>query len=174
MSVTSKPGSKYAALHDHLRRRAEERVELSLAEIEALLGEPLPESARKGTAFWSNRQGGLQSAAWLGAGYRVTHVDLDRRRVRFERRKRSSARLSAGGGRWDGEMVRTLRDRLGLSQAALAELLGVRQQTISEWETGTYAPTRASSKHLDLVAERSGIAYGGRQKRPIDKTSDTV
>ena len=153
-----KPGSKYAALFEYLRRQAGPVVDLRLTEIERITGELLPASARRGAAFWSNRQGGWQSSAWLAAGYRVTRVD--RRRIRFERpRPRPPLRKPGGEGRWDGEAVRALREHLELNQDQLAELLGVRQQTISEWETGIYAPSRGRSKHLDLVAERSGFEY---------------
>jgi DNA-binding transcriptional regulator YiaG len=48
---------------------------------------------------------------------------------------------------------------MDLSQAELAERLGVRQQTISEWETGVYQPKRAMSRLLTLVAERAGFPY---------------
>ncbi len=40
--------------------------------------------------------------------------------------------------------IRALRRRSGMSQADFARHLGVRQQTISEWETGRYAPRGAS------------------------------
>ena len=43
-----------------------------------------------------------------------------------------------------GAWIRELRERSGLSQAAFASRLGVRQQTVSEWETGRYAPRGAS------------------------------
>ena len=162
-----KAGSKYAALYEYLQRRAGPTVEMSLAAIEALIGGPLPASARRGAAFWSNRQGGLQSAAWLSAGFEVTRVDLRRRRVRFERpRPRPRPARAAGQERWDGAAVRALREHLDLNQDGLAELLGVRQQTISEWETGLYAPSRGRSKHLDLVAERSGFDYGTEDSHP--------
>jgi hypothetical protein len=162
-----KPGSKYAALYEHLRRQASSSVEMSLAAIEALLGGPLPASARRGAAFWSNRQGGLQSAAWLSAGFKVTRVDRRRQRVRFERpRARPRPSRVAGQPRWDGAAVRALREHLDLNQEGLAELLGVRQQTISEWETGLYAPSRGRSKHLDLVAERSGFGYKTEDSLP--------
>jgi DNA-binding transcriptional regulator YiaG len=48
---------------------------------------------------------------------------------------------------------------MGLSQSQFAEELGVRQQTISEWETSAYEPNRATSKHLNLVAEKAGFKY---------------
>jgi DNA-binding transcriptional regulator YiaG len=58
-------------------------------------------------------------------------------------------------GRWDAGRIRELRRTLQLSQQAFAEELGVRQQTVSEWETGMYAPRGASARLLDLVAEHA-------------------
>lgn len=60
---------------------------------------------------------------------------------------------------WNSERVRALRYHLGLTQTALAEELGTRQQTISEWETGMYRPRGASSTLLSIVAERAGFRY---------------
>jgi len=60
---------------------------------------------------------------------------------------------------WDAGRVRALRRHLGLSQAALSSELGVRQQTVSEWETGLYRPRGAAARLLTLVAERAGFAY---------------
>jgi DNA-binding transcriptional regulator YiaG len=66
-----------------------------------------------------------------------------------------------GEGRpvWDAQRVRALRRHLALSQAQLAQDLGVRQQTISEWERGRYRPRGASARLLTLVAERTGFRY---------------
>jgi DNA-binding transcriptional regulator YiaG len=61
---------------------------------------------------------------------------------------------------WTPTDVRGLRRSLRLSQRALAEELGVRQQTVSEWETGVYRPRGASARLLDIVAERAGLSYG--------------
>lgn len=60
---------------------------------------------------------------------------------------------------WDSERIRTLRQHLGLTQRGLADELGTRQQTISEWETGMYKPRGASSTLLTIIAERSGFGY---------------
>jgi len=60
---------------------------------------------------------------------------------------------------WDGQRVRALRQHLKLTQAKLAEELGTRQQTISEWETGMYKPRGTSATLLTFVAERSGFKY---------------
>ena len=69
-----------------------------------------------------------------------------------------------GGYRWDAKSVRGLRRHMELTQAGLADELGVRQQTVSEWETGVYRPRGASEKLLSMVAERSGYAYRARRQ----------
>jgi DNA-binding transcriptional regulator YiaG len=61
---------------------------------------------------------------------------------------------------WDARSVRALRRHLELTQEELAGELGVRQQTVSEWETGAYRPRGASDRLLTIVAERAGFAYG--------------
>jgi len=60
---------------------------------------------------------------------------------------------------WDSERIRTLRRHLGLTQRELADRLGTRQQTISEWEKGMYRPRGASSTLLSIVAEQAKFAY---------------
>ena len=60
---------------------------------------------------------------------------------------------------WDAKRVQRLRGHLDLTQQELADELGVRQQTISEWETGAYEPRGASGRLLTIVAERAGFDY---------------
>ena len=60
---------------------------------------------------------------------------------------------------WDGQDIQTLRRHLGLTQRQLADQLGVRQQTISEWETGMYLPRGASSTLLSIIAEQADFKY---------------
>lgn len=61
---------------------------------------------------------------------------------------------------WDAGGIRALRTHLGLSQDAMADELGTRQQTVSEWETGRYRPRGASAQLLSIIAERAGFEYG--------------
>jgi len=60
---------------------------------------------------------------------------------------------------WDAGSVRGLRRHMDLTHEQLAGELGVRQQTVSEWETGVYRPRGASERLLTLVADRAGFAY---------------
>ena len=59
---------------------------------------------------------------------------------------------------WNAETIRSLRKFLRLSQSAFSKQLGIRQQTVSEWETGVYEPRGASSTLLNMIA--SGAGYG--------------
>jgi DNA-binding transcriptional regulator YiaG len=65
---------------------------------------------------------------------------------------------------WSKENVRALRQHLNLTQTRLAEELGTRQQTISEWENGMYRPRGASATLLTIIAERSGFTYKAEKK----------
>jgi DNA-binding transcriptional regulator YiaG len=60
---------------------------------------------------------------------------------------------------WDSARIQAFRQHLGLTQRELAERLGTRQQTISEWETGMYQPRGASATLLSIIAEQSRFKY---------------
>ena len=62
--------------------------------------------------------------------------------------------------KWDAKSVKGLRRHLAVTQVALATEIGVRQQTVSDWETGVYAPRGASVRELNIVAERAELDYG--------------
>jgi len=60
---------------------------------------------------------------------------------------------------WDSQRIQALRRQLGLTQRELADRLSMRQQTISEWETGMYKPRGAPSTLLSIIAERAQFKY---------------
>lgn len=66
---------------------------------------------------------------------------------------------------WDAEGIHALRRHLGLTQQQIADELGTRQQTISEWETGMYRPRGTSSTLLTIIAERADFDYEARGER---------
>lgn len=157
-------GNKYQALQLYLRQQHEDTVTLSFAAIEAMVG-VLPPSARTQRAWWSNRsRGAVQATAWMTAGYHVQTIDLTGEQVTFYKPGRVyTVRRDGDTVLWDGELVKALRHYLGLSQAELADELGMRQQTISDWETNVYTPRRSTSKYLSLIAEKAGFTYGEPQ-----------
>ena len=54
-----------------------------------------------------------------------------------------------------GERVRRLRQKLGLTQERLAQLLGVSWTTVNRWEAGASSPTGMAARLLMLL-ERAG------------------
>jgi len=157
-------GSKYQALLAYLSRSDRLQVTLTFAEIEALMGEALPPSARSKRGWWSNRsKGALQASAWMNAGYMVSALDLTQEAVTFQKPPQVYlVQCIDGTVQWNSDLIRALRNHMGLTQTELARELGVRQQTVSEWEKGIYTPTRATSKHLTLVAEKNAFRYEER------------
>jgi hypothetical protein len=75
----------YRALEEHLRSNEGDEVTLTFTQIEALLGRPLPESARRHRPWWSNDLTHSHARAWMGSGWRVASVDMDDQIVTFAR-----------------------------------------------------------------------------------------
>lgn len=155
-----KPGSKYFPLFAYLNQIQADRLVLTFEQIEGILNAQLPRSAHSSRSFWGNRSTGSQAGAWMDAGFHVVELDLQKEQVTFGRPViRYDVHREGDLVVWDAEMVRALRAHLSMSQTQFAQLLAVRQQTVSEWETGVYAPTRARSQHLTIVAERAEFPF---------------
>lgn len=54
------------------------------------------------------------------------------------------------------EKIVFIRNKFGLSQAALASIFNISPSTVQKWEQGNKKPTGASKKLLDII-ERKGI-----------------
>lgn len=154
-----KKGSKYEPLYRHLRESGKDELTISIAEIEKFVG-VLPDSAYTSNAFWSNRNGGLQAAAWMEAGYHSVKINLEKEQVTFQKPIRKYHIKRAGDDVvWTGELIKMLRAHMALNQTEFANQIGVTQETISEWERSDYEPRRAMHKLLTIVAERAGFIY---------------
>ncbi len=158
-----KPGIKYYPLHEYLRSLAQdEPISLTFDQIEAIIGAALPRSARVSRAWWAN-SATPQGQAWLDAGWLIDAVDLGEAWAVFRPGRityRVTPRRRRSGG-WGGGHVKALREFAGWSQQELADQLGMRQQTVSEWETGKYTPRRSTGVLLEFIAEQVGFRYGG-------------
>ena len=75
-----------------------------------------------------------------------------------------SNKYNAGRSNWNKERIQALRRHLGLTQQGLADQLGTRQQTISEWETGMYQPRGASATLLSMIAKEAKFEYKTSEK----------
>ena len=157
-----KEGTKYYPLFLHFQEYAQDEIALSIAEIERLLDLKLPPTARTQRAWWSNRSSGsVQSRAWMDAGYHVVEIDLAEEMITFRKPGLVyNLRKEDGAIVWTADLIKAFREQMNWTQTELADKLGMRQQTISEWETGLYEPKRSTSKFLTMFAEQAGFQYG--------------
>jgi hypothetical protein len=72
---------KYHPLADYLAALTVDEVRLTFPEIEAILGEPLPVTARR-SVFWVNQSGSPSwraARSWVSAGWCVLRTELQAR-----------------------------------------------------------------------------------------------
>ena len=78
--------SRYAPLAVWLQNQEQNKLSLSFEEIEAIIQDTLPASARKHRNWWANDTvSHSQSQQWIEAGWRVSNVNISEERVIFSR-----------------------------------------------------------------------------------------
>ncbi len=70
---------------------------------------------------------------------------------------------------WNADNIRALRRHLDMSQQQMSEELGIRQQTVSDWELGYHRPRGGMARLLTLVAERAEFRYRTNESGKTDK-----
>ena len=76
--------SKYAPLKAYLKAQVTSEIPMTFAEIEKVLGAPLPATAFRARSWWANQPSGhAQAKAWLEAGYVTAKVDMEGRTLSF-------------------------------------------------------------------------------------------
>ena len=77
---------KYEPFTEFLRSQRAERIAMTFAEIERVIGFTLPRSASEHRAWWSNNpSNSVMTKAWLEAGYQSEQVDMENRKLVFSR-----------------------------------------------------------------------------------------
>lgn len=88
---------KYDALKRYLMQCNAQEWPMTFAEIEEVLGHPLPASARRHRAWWSNNpSNNVMTRAWLEAGFRSAQVDVSAERVVFVRAQAGDVHSPSG------------------------------------------------------------------------------
>jgi hypothetical protein len=74
----AKNNGKYELLKKYLRAQTAQRLPVGFSDIEKIVGERLPKSAKMYRTWWSNDASHhVQASAWLDAGYRTEQVDME-------------------------------------------------------------------------------------------------
>jgi DNA-binding transcriptional regulator YiaG len=60
---------------------------------------------------------------------------------------------------WNADSIRALRRYLDMSQQEMSQELGIRQQTVSDWELGYHRPRGGMAHLLTIVAEHAEFRY---------------
>jgi len=168
---------KYDPLRRYLEGRADATlIQLTFAEIDAILGFPLPRSARDHQAWWSNtRIGHSHAAAWLDPGWKTAGLDLAARQVSFLRASgpatgvaeerapfaRDGAAISFPVEALGERAVRMLDDhvkthggdRRDACLALLDQLANDRLAAMVEWFQNASPPLPAGVDVVDLIRE---------------------
>ena len=65
-----------------------------------------------------------------------------------------------------GEMIRTVRHRLGMTQEQLAHELQVTVSTVNRWENGHSAPSRLARQAVRALMRTRGLTDGAAPSLP--------
>lgn len=80
-------GRKYRKLHSHLCGLSTGEWKASFADVEAIIGDKLPQSARTHRAWWANDASHTHGRAWLTAGWKTEQVNIDSELLLFRRKE---------------------------------------------------------------------------------------
>jgi len=161
--------SKYRGLTDYLDHAISGQCAMTFKEVEAALGFPLPQSARRHAAWWANTGGGhVHAQAWLKPGWKTSRVDLAKESVMFVRDIAVDEAVAANTlqerehvfhmSAFSPAVARLLHETAGvegnLGEAAetlLRESVMVRRKAIIDWFKANAAVTTSDS--VDLIRE---------------------
>jgi hypothetical protein len=120
MPAPTKAGGKYQPLTEFLRRQPSDVKSMSFDEVERVIGQRLPESARRHRAWWSNNpQNSVMTQAWLDAGFESEQVDMTRRRLVFRRTRRGQTTgRPTGSGAAEHPLVGWMKDSVTIAPGA--------------------------------------------------------
>jgi hypothetical protein len=92
--------SKYEALGQFLKTQNHQTVAMTFADIERVIGAPLPPSAHKHRPWWSNNEtNSALTRVWLEAGFKSEQVDMASQKLVFRRVSPQKPPPSAPGAR---------------------------------------------------------------------------
>ena len=126
-------GRKYRKLYAHLLNLSSQEWKASFADIEVIIGDRLPASARRYRASWANDITQARARAWLAAGWETAQVDMNAETLLFRRED-----INGPGGQ--PASTKDALDALDQLQTAL----GAREVDLAGWARNMRAERRAN------------------------------
>lgn len=132
---------KYEPLGQFLRKQHRDRVQMTFAEIERVLGQKLPAS-KQHRAWWSNNpNNNVMTKYWLDAGFKTSDVDTASERLVF-RRDRAPSKPTSVSDYWEG-----LKSLKGMITIVDAESLTQPVFEEADWDVDNVARGRSANEH---------------------------
>lgn len=135
---------KYEPLNLFLGKIKEEKIVLTFKEIEKILGDNLPPSAREYTAWWANDTSGVHrnaSDGWMAANWKVEKVDMKNETVSFIKNNAPSAPKNPKNQAISVDVSKELtKDSAVLSSDVDGRITSVIEELISDYNKGKYYP----------------------------------
>ena len=67
------------------KKKNNNKIDLTFSKIEEILGEDLPQKAKKSSAWWKNKKTSAQAKAWRFAGWKTHSVKVSSKKITFVR-----------------------------------------------------------------------------------------
>lgn len=155
--------NRYDPLRWHLAKvpADQHEVRFSFRDIEKIVG-PFPPSARNRRQWWENSESHVQAAAWQGAGFKVTEVNLTTELVVFGRGTPQRRSLGAsvvtttvGDSHHASNAAYTTADDNDHTEARVQARL-VSSLTRHQWHIHRVADTATREHGIDVLATKAG------------------
>lgn len=146
--------SKYINLARHLQAANAASWTACFAEIETILGFPLPRSAYTYPAWWSNQAGDghSQTQAWQSVGWRTGNLDLGSQKITFSRDSNSLKPLPSSVGRQAALAEYSAKKGAGSPQSEAPDIQGHRAGlSITEAKAGLAAHFGVPPESIEIT-----------------------
>ena len=133
--------NKYDPLGEYLKTQPSDRVPLSFAEIEKIIGDRLPSSAYKHRPWWSNNpSNNVMTKVWIAAGFESEQVDMEGKTLVFNRKHQTRAPAS----------ITTPPPQSGSQEPRRSPLFGALKGTFS-FEADLKEPALAAEEWVEIL-----------------------
>ena len=143
--------SKYNPLRNYLSccHESERTHTLRFDEVEGILGDSLPRTARVDRPWWVNTRSSTHAVSWLDAGWKMDKVDLSGGRVTFVRTDGDAGPSKIARNRYENlgcffKSVPSQQEQIALTFKELGAVMGGRLPDTAFHDRPWWANTKSS------------------------------